>query len=127
MSKTRILIVDADPNLSRLAGMILQGSGLYDVMILDHADRALPAAVKFRPDLMLLGVDMPDKSGGDTAAAAFVSRLRNIPVIFLTDLGSQEAGSKQLDSSGKRFLAKPVEPAVLLDAVAGLICGPVFR
>ena len=127
MRKTRVLIVDADPNLSGLAGMILQGSGLYDVMIVNQAHRASPTIINFQPDLMLLGNDLPDKSGRDTAAAVD-SRLDGVPVLFLTGLvNRKDAGTKRPKSRGRRSLAKPVEPAMLLDAVAGLICGPVFR
>jgi len=122
MSKTRILIVDDDPNLSRLSGMILENSGLYEVMIINQAVRALPAARQFQPAMMLLDVDMPEKSGGDIAREAAVdSRLRDIPILFLTGLVSRdEAGTRQMESGGMKFLAKPVEPALLLSCVAGL-------
>ena len=125
MKRPRILIVDDDPNLSRLAGMALESSGLYDVMIVNQALRALPTAVQFEPDLMLLDVDMPDKSGGDVAReAAADPRLKHIPVLFLTGLVSHdEAGSKAMESGGMRFMAKPVEPAALLAAVAELVAG----
>ena len=122
MSKTRILIVDDDPNLSRLSGMILENSGHYEVMIVNQATRALAAALQFQPALMLLDVDMPEKSGGDIAReAATDSRLHGIPVLFLTGLISRkEAGTQQLESGGMTFLAKPVEPALLLSCVADL-------
>ena len=122
MSKHRVLIVDDDVNLSRLSGMILENSGQYEVMIVNESARALPAALQFRPALMLLDVDMPGKSGGDIAReAATDSRLREIPILFLTGLVSQaEAGKSPLESGGMKFLAKPVEPALLLATVGGL-------
>jgi CheY-like chemotaxis protein len=123
MNQRRVLIVDDDVNLSRLAGMILENSGEYQVMIVNESARALPAAVHFRPDIMLLDVDMPEKSGGDLASeAANDSRLRDIPILFLTGLVSyEEAGSRPLESGGLKFLAKPVEPALLLAEIARLI------
>jgi len=127
MSKRRVLVVDDDVNLSRLAGMILENSGQYEVMIVNESARALPAAVQFRPDVMLLDVDMPGKDGGDLAReAANDSRLRNIPILFLTGLVSQEeAGTNPLESGGMTFLAKPVEPALLLSEV-GRLAPPVM-
>lgn len=123
MSKRRVLVVDDDVNLSRLAGMILENSGQYEVMIVNESARALAAAVQFRPDVMLLDVDMPGKSGGDLAReAANDSRLRHIPILFLTGLVSrEEAGASSLESGGMKFLAKPVEPALLLSTVDGLV------
>ena len=123
MSKRRVLIVDDDKNLSRLSGMILENSGQYEVMIVNDSGRALPAAVQFQPALMLLDVDMPGKDGGDLAReAANDSRLRDIPILFLTGLVShKEAGDGPLECGGMKFLAKPVEPALLLAAVGGLL------
>jgi DNA-binding response OmpR family regulator len=122
MSKRRVLIVDDDTNLSRLSGMILENSGHYEVMIVNESIRALPAAVQFKPAVMLFDVDMPGKSGGDLAReAALDSRLRDIPILFLTGLVSpREAGTSSLESGGMKFLAKPVEPALLLATVDGL-------
>jgi CheY-like chemotaxis protein len=123
MSKTRVLIVDDDLNLSRLSGMILENSGKYEVMIVNESVHAVAAAVQFRPDIMLLDVDMPGKDGGDIAQeAANDVRLRDIPVLFLTGLVSHgEAGSGALDSGGMKFLAKPVEPSLLLATVGRLV------
>ena len=118
------MIVDDDINLSRLAGMILENSGQYETMIVNESVRALPAALQFRPDVMLLDVDMPGKSGGDLAReAANDLHLRDIPILFLTGLVShEEAGaSSSMESGGMRFLAKPVEPALLLAEVGRLV------
>jgi CheY-like chemotaxis protein len=122
MPKRRVLIVDDDVNLSRLAGMILENSGKYEVMIVNESRRALAAAIQFRADVMLLDVDMPGKSGGDLAReAATDSRLRDIPVLFLTGLVSHtEAGASPMESGGMKFLAKPVEPSLLLATIASL-------
>ena len=122
MTKKRVLIVDDDLNISRLTGIILENSGKYEVMIVNQATRALSAALQFKPAVMLLDVDMPDKDGGDLAReAATDSRLRDIPILFLTGLVSRkEGGTRQLESGGMRFLAKPVEPSLLLWCLADL-------
>ena len=123
MSKTRVLVVDDDPNLSRLAAMILESTGTYEVMVVNQSKAALPAARQFQPALMLLDVDMPDKSGGDIAReAAADAALRNIPVLFLTGLVSHdEAGTSVYECGGMRFLSKPVEPSLLTKSVASLV------
>jgi CheY-like chemotaxis protein len=122
MSKRRVLVVDDDVNLSRLSGMILENSGQYEVMIVNESVRALPAALQFRPDVMLLDVDMPGKDGGDLAReAANDSRLRDIPVLFLTGLvRPEETTAGPLERGGMMFLSKPVEPSLLLATVERL-------
>jgi DNA-binding response OmpR family regulator len=123
MSKNRVLIVDDDTNLSRLSGMILENSGKYEVMIVNESAGALPAALQFQPAVMLLDVDMPGKSGGDLAReAALDPRLQHIPILFLTGLVThEETGGFPLESGGMKFLPKPVEPALLVATVDGLL------
>ena len=129
MSKRRVLVVDDDVNLSRLAAIILESSGKYEVMIVQESVRAIAVAVEFRPDLMLLDVDMPGLSGGDIAREAGLdSRLRDIPVLFLTGLvRPEETRNGPVESGGKQFLSKPVDPAQLLAAVGRLFLPAALR
>lgn len=119
MNKRRVLVVDDDINLSRLAGMILESSGRYEVMIVNDSERALRAAVQFDPQVMLLDVDMPGTDGGELAReAAHDARLRDVPILFLTGLVTRgEAGTAPIESAGMKFLSKPVEPSLLLAEV----------
>jgi DNA-binding response OmpR family regulator len=126
MSKRRVLVVDDDVNLSRLAGMILENSGKYEVMIVNHSARALAAAIQFQAEVMLLDVDMPGKDGGDLAQeAALDSRLRNVPILFLTGLvRAEETKAGPIECGGQQFLAKPVDSAQLLAAIDALLSPP---
>ena len=119
MSKSKILIVDDDPNLSKLIGMVLSRMGGYEVLEENRSFAALATAREFRPDVILLDVDMPGKDGGVVSAElADDPILANVPVVFVTSLISKaEAGVR----NGARFLAKPVEPKLLLETVRSLI------
>jgi CheY-like chemotaxis protein len=83
----------------------------------------LSAAIQFQPDVMLLDIDMPGKDGGELARdASRDARLRDVPILFLTGLVSHaEAGQASLKSGGMQFLAKPVEPTLLLAEVDRLV------
>jgi CheY-like chemotaxis protein len=123
MSKSKILIVDDDPNLSRLLAVILNRIGGYDVREENRPFAALQTARDFRPHLILMDVDMPGKDGGMVSAEINNDPLlANTPIIFVTSLVSKnEAGMR----NGKRYLSKPVDPTLLLDTVRGLC--PRFR
>ncbi|MEY2505322.1 MAG: hypothetical protein QOG27_1602 [Verrucomicrobiota bacterium] len=123
MSKRRVLVVDDDVNLSRLTAMILESSGKYEVMIVNQSSRALAAAIQFQAEAMVLDVDMPGLDGGDLARdAALDSRLRDIPILFLTGLVRRdETTNGPVESDGRQFLAKPVDPAQLLAVVGALL------
>jgi putative two-component system response regulator len=66
---------------------------------------------------------MPGLCGGDLAReAALDSRLRDVPVLFLTGLvRPEETRTGPIESGGRQFLAKPVEPAQLLASVGALL------
>jgi len=119
MVKTRVLVVDDDPNLSRLTGMILENSGEYEVLTENDSTRAISVARQFKPQIMLFDVDMPNKDGGELAREAKNDpQLRDVPVLFLTGLVSKgEAGHQEMECGGQSFLAKPVLPEVLLSSV----------
>lgn len=123
MTKKRVLVVDDDVNLSRLAAAILESSGRYEAMIVNDSALAIATAVQFQPDAMLLDVDMPGLSGGDIArTAAQHSRLGNVPALFLTGLVMhEETPNGFVESGGQKFLAKPVDADELLACIDSLL------
>ena len=123
MSNSKILVVDDDPKLSGLLAVILNRVGGYDVREENRPFAAIQTAMDFRPNLILLDVDMPGKDGG--AIYTEITKnpvLNSTPVIFVTSLVSKaEAGVH----NGKRFISKPVDPKLLLETVRSLC--PRFR
>lgn len=115
MSKTKILIVDDDAKLSHLLAIILARAGRHEVREENRSFAAVHTAHEFRPDLILLDVDMPGKDGGEIAAELSVDpQLAQVPVIFVTSLIDKgEAGMR----NGHPYLAKPVDPMLLLQTV----------
>jgi CheY-like chemotaxis protein len=123
MSKTKILVVDDDPKLSRLVKVVLEKTDLYEVQEENRSANAVNTARAFLPAAILLDVDMPGKDGGELARDIAGDRdLRETPVMFFTSLMShQEAGQREIVRGGKWFLAKPVNPKVLIGAVERLV------
>jgi CheY-like chemotaxis protein len=123
MNKNRILVVDDDPNISRLVGILLTKLGGHEVRIENRPHAALAAAGEFLPHLIVLDVDMPGKDGGEVAAEFQADpRFANVPIVFLTSLVEHaEAADWALMSGGIPFLAKPVNPQALKDTVKSLI------
>lgn len=119
MEKSRILIVDDDIHLARLVALMLNKSGAYTSLVENRSHQALATARKFRPDLVLLDVDMPGMDGGDVARVFRDDPLlRDVPVIFFTSLISpSELGRGMAVRAGERFLPKLVDPAVLIRSV----------
>lgn len=119
MNKTRILVVDDEPNLSGLVRLFLEKTQRFHVRVENRSAAALSAAREFRPEIILLDVDMPGKDGGEVSREIQADpTFRHVPILFFTSLISrEEAGQQESIRGGKRFLAKPVDPKVLVATV----------
>ena len=117
--KTRILVIDDEPSLTRMIKLNLEREGAYEVFTENEGIKAIDAARDFRPDLILLDIMMPDKSGDDIAQELREDmRLSSIPIIFLTALVTpDETGAKASKIGGNIFLAKPVSADELIAVI----------
>src|SRR4051812_36590040 len=125
MNKRRILVVDDEPKLSELVRMFLERTQRFDVRVENRSAHAVATAREFRPEMILLDVDMPGKDGGEVARELKDdATLRATPILFFTSLISRaEAGECETLRGGTRFLAKPVDPKVLVDTVDRILAG----
>ncbi|MEP6936695.1 MAG: response regulator [Chthoniobacterales bacterium] len=123
MNKSKILIIDDDPGLSKLVQITLEKTRLYEAKVENRSQNALRVAREFRPDLILLDVDMPGLDGGDVARLIRAdSTLQQIPVVFFTSIISpDEAGQGMVSRGGENFLAKPVDANVLIRSIESLL------
>ncbi|MGH7899615.1 MAG: response regulator [Candidatus Binatia bacterium] len=119
MHKKRLLLVDDEEGFTTLLKLNLEETNNYDVRVENDGAKALKAAHEFQPDLILLDVIMPDVDGGEVGAQIKAdSKLKHVPVIYLTAIVSQ----KELDAQsrvigGRLFVAKPVSKQVLIELI----------
>ncbi|MDI6774304.1 MAG: response regulator [Verrucomicrobiota bacterium] len=121
--KTKILIVDDDVALSQTLKAGLEQSGIYHARVENSLRKAKLAALDFQPDILLLDVIMPDKDGGMVAAEMREdSRLKDIPVMFLTSIvGKDEAKAMGGKTGDDPVLAKPVTVAEVAAGIEKLM------
>ena len=119
MNKSRILVVDDEPNLSDLVRLFLEKTKRFEVRVENRPGNVLAAARAFRPDMVLLDVDMPGQDGGEVARDIEADPiLHGVPNLFFTSLiSSVEAGDRITMRGGMRFLAKPLNPKVLIETI----------
>jgi len=107
--KTRILVVDDDPAITRLVKLYLERTGYYEVHSENLGRRAIDTARKFQPALILLDVLMPGMLGSEIAAQLQADlELRSIKFIFITGAitkGEEIGSAGQI--GGHTFVAKP--------------------
>jgi two-component system, OmpR family, response regulator len=102
---TRILVVDDERYITDLVAMALKHEG-FAVEPASTARAARDAITKFRPELVVLDVGLPDDDG-----FSLVKRLRaegqTVPVIFLTARDATEEKVQGLTVGGDDYVTKP--------------------
>ena len=114
-----ILFAEDDTTLRNAITLALESEG-YEVLACKDGAEALAAYAERRPDLLILDVMMPKKSGYDVCAEI----RRNddlLPVMFLTAKSSEEDVVLGLGLGADDFIAKPVRLDVLLARIAVIL------
>ncbi len=118
MSKNRILVVDDDPNISRLVKMYLEKEG-FEVETAYRGDEALKAFRESAPNLVLLDVMLPGMDGWQVCRE--VRKLSNIPVIMLTAKDETFDKVLGLELGADDYIVKPFEPKELVARIKAVI------
>lgn len=112
-----VLIVDDTPdNLVLMSDLLKDG---YLIKVANSGEKALKIVRRGDPpDLILLDVMMPGLSGHDVARELKADpQTRDIPIIFLTALSSEQDEMAGLELGAADYIAKPIRPPVLLARV----------
>ena len=113
----RILAVDDDENILNLERTILEQKG-FDVTGATGGAEALKLLGEQPFDLVLLDVMMPEVDGFTVCRKIKEdSRLKDIPVIFLTAKGGGEALAEGFESGAVMYINKPFTANKLLTIV----------
>jgi len=110
-TKTLLLVDDEPANLQVLRNIL---SEHYRLLFAKNGDRALALARTEQPDLILLDVMMPGKSGYEVCQALKLeTTTRNIPVIFVTALSDVDDETHGFELGAVDYLTKPVSAAIV--------------
>ncbi|MYG28463.1 MAG: response regulator, partial [Boseongicola sp. SB0677_bin_26] len=99
-----VLVVDDDPETLRLVRDALEGAGYAPVVTGDPEE--VPTLVrKDRPQLVLLDLALPGADGVELMET--VPELADLPVIFISAYGRDEAVARALDKGAADYVVKP--------------------
>jgi DNA-binding response OmpR family regulator len=113
--KTSILLVDDDALVRRSVKYRLEQEG-YAVTTAEEGEEALLLARQDRPDLVLLDIGLPDRSGLDIART--LQREINVSIIFLTGRREEMDVVVGLELGAEDYITKPFGMRELLARVS---------
>ena len=106
-----IMIVDDEPDILELVSTRLKLAGYQPVPVGD-ASEALRVFFTVRPDLALLDIDMPGISGLEICNR--IREVSDIPVLFLTAMGSEADRVRGLQTGADDYIVKPFSKEELI-------------
>ena len=116
LTGVKIVLVDDDPEGRGMLRAVLESAGA-SVVVLDNAPAALDRVTQTRPDILITDIAMPEMDG--YALAREVRRqpsLEGLKIVALSAFPESRVAVK--DSGFSEYLAKPIDPADLVDAIA---------
>ena len=121
MPITKVLVVDdSKTELHFLADLLTQHG--YQVRTAENAEQTLQHLEADRPDLVLLDVVMPGQNGFQlTRTITRDPRYADVPVIICSSKNQETDRVWGLRQGARDYLVKPIDPAQLLQKVAGML------
>ncbi len=117
----RVLIVDDEPNIVTSLEFLMRGDD-YEVRVARNGEEALQLAESFRPDIVVLDVMMPQRSGFEVCQKIRENPiLGDVKIIMLTAKGREVEKEKGLDLGANAYVTKPFSTKELMNTVRGLL------
>ena len=118
---TTVLVVDDEAPIRLLCRVNLEAENMTVLEAAD-GDKGLELARAEHPDVILLDVMMPGRSGWEVAEELLTDEDTNgIPIIFLTARAEVRDRAKGIDLGGVEYVTKPFNPVELAPLVRDLV------
>ena len=120
VSPRRILVADDEPDILEIISYNLAKEG-YEMYTAKNGQEAIDKAKAIKPDLIILDVMMPKKTGMEACQA-----LRSMPqfqktlIIFLTAMSDESSQIRGLELGADDYVSKPISSKVLVSRVNAL-------
>ncbi len=117
----KVLIADDEPNIVTSLEYLMQKKG-FEVKIASNGDEALALVESFLPDVVLLDVMMPRKSGYEVCQQIRERpEWQQIKVVMLSAKGREAEVNKGLSLGADSYVTKPFSNQELIAKIEGLL------
>lgn len=117
-----VLVVDDEANIRELCSLYLEREG-FNVITADDGESALSAARDQSPDLIVLDLMLPKKSGFEVTRElrADDGTIRDVPILMLTARSEDVDRIVGLELGADDYLGKPFHPRELTARVKAIL------
>lgn len=119
--KGTLIVIDDDEQIRRLIVRLIKPMG-HSVLEAGSAEEAHEKLLAAAPDLVLLDMQLPGRSGHELLAEIRADpRTRLVPVVMITGVATHETKLKAIQAGVTDFIAKPFSPEELVARVRALL------
>lgn len=116
----RILIVDDEPNIVVSLEFLMRQKG-YETQVARDGEEALTAVESFRPDLVLLDVNLPCRDGFEVCQKLRADGWTELKIVMLTAKGRDIEIEKGLALGADAYVTKPFSTRELVARVGAML------
>ena len=117
----KILLIDDEPDILEFVKYNLERDG-YEVHTAPNGQEGLETALAVKPHLILLDMMMPVMDGVETCKAIRESpTLKNVMVVFLSAVGTEETQLQGYDAGADDYINKPIKMNILRSRVQAIL------
>ncbi len=106
LARSRILVVEDETVIALHTQMQLQGLGYEPVGMATSGEQAIELAIRLRPDLVLMDIQLAGSVDGITAAQT-IRQHHALPVVFVTAYSADDVLERALLSEPYGYILKP--------------------
>ena len=118
MSKGIVLVIDDEPQIQKMLGVILTHAG-YEVVNADSGEKGLSQLVYKKPQAVLLDMGLPDMGGFDVLLR--IREFSDVAVIMVSVRGQEEIKVKCLEGGADDYITKPFSASELTARLAAVL------
>lgn len=108
---SRVLIVDDNEFNRKSLAVVIRRAGIQSIEFAVDGVDGLNKVERFRPDLVLLDVDMPNMDGLEMCRQLRQNATHaELPILFQTALDGDEEQVRCFEAGGSDFISKPIKP-----------------
>lgn len=122
IKNVKVLLVDDSEVVLMTEKMLFRQLDACEVITAHNGREAVEAALRDRPDLILMDLVMPEMDGFEAVRALRAdSRTARIPIIMVTTRGEEEKIAEGYEAGCNDYLTKPIDKVQLVAKMQDLL------